>query len=99
MTFTEKVHAVVAKIPKGKVMTYGAVAKAAGKPNAARAVGMIMSHNKDTKAVPCRRVVASTGALTGYAFGGPAMKKKLLMKEGVKFKGAKVDLEKSGVKI
>ena len=95
-SFTSSVREVVAAIPKGKVATYGQVAALAGKPNASRAVGMVMSHNKDTKAVPCHRVVGSTGALTGYAYGdGTSTKKQMLEKEGVKFKGSRVDLATS----
>jgi O-6-methylguanine DNA methyltransferase len=97
--FSKRVYAVVAGIPKGKVATYGQVAKLAGSPGAARAVGMCMRHNKDTKAVPCHRVVGSTGKLTGYAYGsGLPTKKKMLEKEGVVFKGANVDLTKSAWK-
>lgn len=95
-SFTRTVQAVVASIPKGKVATYGQVAELAGSPGAARAVGTIMRTNKDTEAVPCHRVVGSTGALTGYAYGnGILTKKQLLEKEGVKFAGAKVDLKLS----
>ncbi|MDB5190265.1 MAG: hypothetical protein JWN49_591 [Parcubacteria group bacterium] len=94
--FKDTVSAVVAGIPKGKVATYGQVAALAGNPGASRAVGMIMSKNKDTKAVPCHRVVGSTGALTGYAYGnGTTTKKQMLQKEGVVFKGEKVDLKES----
>jgi len=94
--FTNTVRAVVASIPKGKVATYGQVATLAGKPGAGRAVGMIMSQNKDTKAVPCHRVVGSTGALTGYAYGdGTNTKKQLLEREGVSFSGEKVNLKES----
>lgn len=64
-SFAEKVRAVVRKIPKGKTMTYGAIAKAAGRTGAARAVGTIMSHNDDTT-VPCHRVVRSDGKRSGY---------------------------------
>lgn len=96
-SFTTTVRAVVASIPKGKVATYGQVAKLAGSPGAARAVGSIMRTNKDTQSVPCHRVVGSTGTLTGYAYGnGVSTKKKLLSTEGVAFKGEKVDLTISG---
>jgi len=92
-SFTASVREVVAAIPKGKVATYGQVAALAGNPNASRAVGMVMSHNRDTKAVSCHRVVGAGGALTGYAYGsGTSTKKQMLEKEGVKFKGEKVDL-------
>lgn len=94
-TFKARVYAAAAKIPKGKVATYGLVAKLAGHPRAARAVGQLMARNKDTKQVPCHRVVGSTGALTGYAFEGVGAKRKKLIDEGVSFKGAKVDLTKS----
>ena len=95
--FSSRVYTIVASIPEGKVATYGQVAKLAGVPGAARAVGMCMRHNKDTKAVPCHRVVGSTGKLTGYAYGnGVATKKQMLAKEGVKFKNESVDLRESG---
>ena len=97
--FTKRVYAIVTRIPKGKVATYGQVALIAGRPGAARAVGMVMSKNKDTKAVPCHRVVASNGALTGYAYGnGITTKKNILKKEQVIFKGEKIDLAVSGWK-
>lgn len=95
-TFADKVRATVAKIPKGKVSTYGDIAKIAGNPGAARAVGGVMRTNKDTEAVPCHRVVGSTGSLTGYAYGmGLPTKRKMLIDEGISFKGIKVDLSKS----
>lgn len=95
-SFTATVRAVVGSIPKGKVATYGQVAALAGNPRASRAVGMVMRTNKDTKAVPCHRVVGSTGTLTGYAYGnGTSTKKQMLQKEGVKFKGERVDLAAS----
>ena len=97
--FSDRVYAVVGAIPKGKVATYGQVAALAGSPGAARAVGMCMRHNKDTKKVPCHRVVGSTGLLTGYAYGnGLTTKRKMLESEGVKFKGARVDLTQSGLR-
>ena len=59
-TFAEKTKAVVAKIPKGKVMTYKEVAAAVGKPTAARAVANVMAANYDPK-VPCHRVIRTDG--------------------------------------
>ena len=78
--FAKKVYAVVAKIPKGKVMTYGEVAKKAGNPGAARAVGTIMSHNYRPE-IPCHRVVRSDGKIGGYNRGGPSKKIELIMME------------------
>ncbi len=79
--FAEKVRAVVRTIPKGSVMTYGAVAQKAGFPGAARAVGGIMKENYDPT-VPCHRVIRSDGKLGEYNRGGPSAKRALLIKEG-----------------
>jgi len=91
-TFQQKVYALAKQIPKGKVATYGQLAKMAGSPGASRAVGMCMKNNPDAKTIPCHRVVSSTGALTGYAFGGTSVKKEKLIKEGVAFSGDKANL-------
>jgi len=96
--FREKVYKLAQKIPRGKVATYGQLAKMAGSPRAARAVGMSMKCNTDTTKVPCHRVVASNGSLTGYAFGGISAKKRILLKEGVSFINNRVDLKKSSWK-
>jgi methylated-DNA-protein-cysteine methyltransferase related protein len=94
-TFQQKVYALAKQIPAGKVATYGQLAKILGSPGASRAVGMCLSKNIDPKTIPCHRVVASNGKLTGYAFGGISKKKEILEKEGVKFKGEFVDLSMS----
>lgn len=90
----EKVYDIVAKIPRGKVLTYGDVAKALNiNP---RVVGYAMHANKDGELVPCHRVVFKDGSLTsGFAFGGKDIQRKLLLNEGVKFAGEKVNLETS----
>ncbi len=94
-TFKQKVYSLAKQIPKGKVVTYGQLAKMAGSPGAARAVGMCMKVNPDPKTIPCHRVVASDGKLTGYAFGGVDTKKEILLKEGVLFKDDQVNLAAS----
>ena len=80
-TFSEKVRAIVRKIPKGKTMTYKQVAAKAGNPKAARAVGAVMRTNFDSK-VPCHRVVMSKGSLGNYNRGGESKKRKILTAEG-----------------
>lgn len=94
--FKERVYELTRKIPKGKVATYGQLAKLAGKPKAARAVGVFMRNNPDAPHTPCHRVVAKDGNLTGYSLGrGIHTKMKMLKEEGVILKGKRVDLEKS----
>ena len=97
--FKERVYALTRRIPKGSVATYGQLARLAGSPRAARAVGGLMRTNPNIPATPCHRVVAADGALTGYSAGhGVSTKKKMLLTEGVVFKGAKVDLTRSAWK-
>ncbi len=71
------------QIAWGKTMTYGELAKAAGSPRAARAVGSVMSSNRFPIVVPCHRVVSSTGDRFGgfTAPGGVPMKKRMLVLE------------------
>lgn len=80
--FSEKVRAVVRKIPKGKTLSYTEVAGKAGNPQAARAVARVMSANYDPT-VPCHRVICANGDLGGYNRGGTIAKKRLLQEEGV----------------
>ena len=96
MKFKEKVYKICSSIPKGKVATYGQIARLVGIPKAARAVGVFMKNNPNAPIVPCHRVVGSDGSLTGYsAKGGLAQKKKMLFAEGVLFKNYKVNLSVS----
>ena len=91
----KETYDLVAQVPKGKVTTYGAVARALGDIAGSRFVGLAMSRNEDIVRVPCRRVVQSDGQLGGYTGGGPQRKKALLLDEGIKVTGNKVvDLEK-----
>jgi len=80
MTFRDKVNRVVAKIPRGKTLSYKEVAEKAGSPHAWRAVGNIMHENRSTK-VPCHRVIRADGTIGGFR-GGAAKKRALLKKEG-----------------
>lgn len=88
-TFYDKVRQIVARIPKGQVMSYQEVARRAGSPRAARAVGNIMHRNPDTQKVPCHRVIRSDGSVGGYA-RGTQKKIAILKKEGVKIENGKV---------
>jgi O-6-methylguanine DNA methyltransferase len=68
-------------IPYGETRSYADIARAVGKPNAFRAVGMANNRNPIAIVVPCHRVIASDGGLCGYG-GGIDVKKKLLELEG-----------------
>jgi len=80
-SFKEKVFEVVKKIPEGKVLTYGEVARRAGNSKAARAVGAVLRTNFD-KNIPCHRVIRKDGQMGGYNRGVDNKIKKL-KKEGV----------------
>ncbi len=79
--FRAKVFSVVAKIPKGKTLSYKDVAIRAGSSHAYRAVGNILSKNHDPK-VPCHRVIRSDGKPGGYNRGA-SMKITRLRKEDI----------------
>ena len=78
--FERRVLTLVSRIPAGRVITYGDVARLAGRPGAARAVGNIM-RQADRPGLPYHRVVAAGGALGGYS--SPQMKRSLLAAEGL----------------
>lgn len=70
-------------IPYGETRTYGEIARALGRPGAARAVGAAAGRNPLPVIVPCHRLVAARGALGGFS-GGLEVKRKLLALEGVR---------------
>lgn len=94
MTFFDRVWQKTREIPKGKVSTYGQIARMI-ETRDARRVGQALHANRDPK-TPCHRVVFADGSLApGYAFGGPDEQRKRLGSEAVKFtKSGKVDLSK-----
>lgn len=81
---SEDVYNMLLTIPKGKVSTYGDLAKALGNPAASRYIGRILGKNPNPIKVPCHRVVMSNGKIGGYAFG-TQKKKQLLQNEGLIF--------------
>lgn len=86
--FFQRVYEIVRLIPKGRVTSYGAIAKALGSSGSSRMVGWAMnaSHHQKKK-VPAHRVVNRNGMLTGkHHFGHPDRMKNLLEKEGIKVK-------------
>ena len=80
--FAQTVLRALAKVPYGKTITYGELARRAGSPKAARAVGSILASNPLPIVIPCHRVIAGEGSLGGFrAPGGLKLKRKLLRME------------------
>lgn len=94
MKLADRVFSVTKRIPKGKVLTYGLVAKLAG-VKSPRVVGNILHKNIDPEKIPCHRVVNAAGKVAaGFAFGGARGQMEKLQKEGVVVTHGKVDLTK-----
>lgn len=87
--FQTMVWEALKQIPKGRVTTYGDIARYIGKPQAVRAVGSACGANPHLVAVPCHRVVTAAGKVGQYA-GGVDKKISLLQKEGVQIKNGQV---------
>ena len=88
----DRIYEVVSKIPEGKVMTYGQVARLANVATP-RVVGFALHVNKDPLHIPCHRVIFADGSLSkGYLFGGEGEQRKKLEEEGINFlENGKVD--------
>eukprot|EP00884_Botryococcus_braunii_P007123 jgi/Botrbrau1/16411/Bobra.0142s0011.1 len=92
--FEEKLYQVCKLVPKGKVTTYGAIAKVLN--TAPRAVGQALRRNPFAPIVPCHRVISASCELGGFkgTWGETpecASKKDILASEGVKFKGSRLE--------
>ena len=96
MSFFENVYEAVQLIPRGKVATYGQIARMIGAPRSSRAVGYALHANPRPGVIPCHRVVNREGRLApAFAFGGPEIQARLLENEGVEVgKDFVVDLGK-----
>ncbi len=84
--FQRSVWSVLRKIPAGQAKSYAQVARAIGRPKAARAVGQACGANPIPVLIPCHRVLAAHGKLGGFS-SDPAWKRKLLAREKVSFQG------------
>ena len=94
--FAARVYDIVARIPHGRVTTYGRIARTIGDPRGARMVGWALLHVADERDLPCHRVVNRVGLLSGgWHFGHPDVMRGLLLAEGVPFREEyQVDLER-----
>lgn len=91
-SFADSVYRALRRVPKSSVTTYAALARAVGKPRAARAVGNALNKNPFSPLVPCHRVVRSDGRVGGFA-SGTRKKAALLVREGVQIRHRKIDLK------
>lgn len=84
MSFRDEVYELVARIPAGKLATYGQLAALCGSPRASRIVGAAMLHAPE--GLPCHRVIYRDGTLCcEQAFGGREIQRQMLEAEGVPF--------------
>jgi methylated-DNA-[protein]-cysteine S-methyltransferase len=82
--FNRKVYDAARRIGWGQTATYGELARQAGSPGAARAVGQALGRNPLPIIIPCHRILAAGGKVGGFsAFGGPSTKERLLALEGI----------------
>ena len=94
----QRIYAVVARIPRGRVASYGQVAVLAGLPGRARQVGFALASLPDGSRVPWHRVVNAAGAVSPRGFpGADGFQRHLLEEEGVRFStGGRIDLDRYG---
>ena len=87
-SFYEAVYRAVSAIPRGRVASYGQIARAVGAPRASRMVGRALHSNPHPGIIPCHRVLFRDGRTTpAFAFGGEDVQRALLEGEGVTFDG------------
>ncbi|MEO9276243.1 MAG: MGMT family protein [Nitrososphaera sp.] len=89
MNLEQRVYKKLLEVPKGKVTTYGELARAVGLKNGQRVIGRIMNKNPYPVVIPCHRVILSDGTIGGYAWG-EKVKTKMLSQEGVKISNGKI---------
>jgi methylated-DNA-protein-cysteine methyltransferase-like protein len=92
--FTKRIIRIIQNIPKGKVLTYGLIAKLAGRPRAARQVSWILHSSSRKYNLPWHRVINSKGKIAMKSIEDCEYQKTLLEQEGIKvMKGYRVDLK------
>jgi methylated-DNA-protein-cysteine methyltransferase-like protein len=91
------IYETIRQIPRGKVSTYGGIAKLSGLPGHARLVGYALHSTPHDINIPWHRVINAQGRISlPKNDGAYSRQKKLLIKEGITFRGEKIDLTKYG---
>jgi methylated-DNA-protein-cysteine methyltransferase-like protein len=86
MNFFKSVYEIVKLVPKGRVISYGAIANILGNPRVSRQVGWALHKNPQPYIIPCHRVVNKNGQVAeNFAFGGGEAQKELLLSENIEF--------------
>ncbi len=81
--FQKDVWEALLQIPRGKVISYGAIANDIGRPKAQRAVGTAVGENPISLIIPCHRVVQASGALGNYGWGVDLKEKILKIEQAI----------------
>ena len=81
----DRIYAVIRRVPRGRVATYGQVARLAGLPGHARQVGYALHALRSSTALPWQRIVNAAGAISLRRSGGALSQRLLLEREGVTF--------------
>ena len=98
MGMFEDFYNAVRQIPKGKVASYGFIARISGYPRASRQVGWALHQNPDQSGIPCHRVVKKDGSLSeSFVFGGVNVQESLLAGEGVVVENGRVDMKRFSI--
>ena len=93
-SFDHRVYALLRRVPRGRVVTYGQVAALLGVPRASRAVGRALRTAPEASAVPWHRVVNAAGCISQREEGWADLQRELLELEGVRVRKGKLDLER-----
>jgi methylated-DNA-protein-cysteine methyltransferase-like protein len=98
-TFHQCVVDIMKRIPRGKVTTYGQIARLAGNPRAARQVVRTLHSSSEKEGLPWHRVVNSRGCISLPPGAGRELQQRLLEKEGIIFlPDGRIDLDRFGWK-
>jgi methylated-DNA-protein-cysteine methyltransferase related protein len=94
----QRFYSVIRKVPRGRVATYGQIARLAGLPGHARQVGYALHALRASTSVPWQRVINAAGRISLRPLTGGISQRMLLEKEGVVFAGERVSLTRYGWK-